>query len=474
MITITIIDKSLIPFHILENIDIGIRVIDKSGIIIYCNHVMEVIMNFKFNEVIGKHVLDIHKDLDENSSTLLRCINTNKAINNKTKVQINNKGKTIYLVTSNIPIVSDGETIGAIEYIKTQDSYGDLFYFLEKNFLHEKKIPFENKNLNSNTNYSFDDFLTIERELITLINRVKDMSVYDHNVLIYGETGTGKEIIAQAIHNWSYRRNKPFVSQNCAAIPETLLETIFFGTEVGSFTGAVESRGLFEQANGGTLLLDELNSLPVFLQAKLLRVLQEGYVKRIGGKKDIKVDVKVICTTNEKTDVLIKKKRLREDLFYRLGPIYIEVPPLRQRKADIDYLTRIFLKRECKYMKIKEPDLSIEVKRIFRKYPWKGNVRELKNVVNFILLNSLGADRIECTNLPDYMVNEDWDLKEIDSKMGELNYNRKIIEFEKMVIKDALIKSEGNVSKAADLLGIKRPTLQYKIKKMKIEELPRV
>lgn len=468
MINISRIDKSILQSYILENIDIGIRAIDKDGKVIYCNDVMEKISDIKKEDMLGKHILELHQDLEGSSSTLLKCLKFGKKIENKIKIQTDKHGELIYLVTTNIPINQDGQIIGAVEYVKTKESYGDLFYFLSKdNKELEKELG--KSPLKKTKGYVFEDFYTIEKELVSLIDKIKDMSFYDYNVLICGETGTGKEIISQSIHNRSPRRNNAFVAQNCAAIPETLLESIFFGTEVGSFTGATDSPGLFEQANGGTLLLDELNSLPIFLQAKLLRVLQENRIRRIGGNKDIEIDVRIICTTNERPDILIKENRLREDLFYRLGPILIDIPPLRNRKADIDYLARIFFKKESKALKRKEPLISINVKEFFRKYPWQGNVRELKNVVSYILLNSQGADVIELEHLPNYMKENIFYYDDMDFEYGNFNYHEKIIDYEKKIIKHALDTTKGNISEASKLLGIKRSTLQYKVSKMRLE-----
>jgi len=213
-----------------------------------------------------------------------------------------------------------------------------------------------------------------------LIEKIKELYATDLNVLIYGETGTGKEIIAQSIHNMSNRKNKPFIAQNCAAIPENLLESILFGTTKGSFTGAVDRVGLFEQANGGTLLLDELNSMPIHLQPKLLRVLEEGCITRIGSHIEKKVDVKVISTVNVEPTLLIEQKKLREDLFYRLCRISVYIPPLRERKEDILFLANHFINVH-NFSKNKSAKLSMEVKEIFKRYRWDGNVRELKNII---------------------------------------------------------------------------------------------
>ncbi len=452
-----------ISSYIIETIDIGIRVINIEGLIIYCNSKMAKIIGLNENEICGKHILELHEDLEEKSSTLLNCVKTGNSINNKIKIRFNNKGEMIYLVSTNIPIFKDGKIIGAIEYVKTEDSFGDLFSYLLRDAKKEMKIK-SRLDLKSSYSYNFSDFLTVEKEMTFLIEKISHMALYDYNVLIFGETGTGKEIIAQSIHNKSPRKNKPFIAQNCAAIPENLLESIFFGTEVGSFTGAVQKIGLFEQADGGTLLLDELNSLPIFLQAKLLRVLEEGCIRRVGGKRDIYVNVRIIGTTNENPETLMRDKKLREDLFYRLGPIYINIPPLRDRKSDIDYLTRIFIKRESKRIKIKEPNISVKVKDFFRKYPWPGNVRELKNVVNYLLLNSLFVDPINLEHLPHYMKKNMMNIKVKD--YDDLDYNKRMLEFEKSIISEALEITKGNISEASKILGIKRQTLQYRIKKM--------
>lgn len=462
-------DQGKLFENILNNIDTGISAINEKGLFTYYNETMEKIEGLKKEKVIGRHVLEIYPDLDENSSTLLKCLRTGKTIRNKVKPYTDKNGEKTYLLITYVPIKDDDKIVGVIQYLKNIDILRKLANCLdeERDFHHEDDCnPRQRKAKNG---YTFDDFLTVEKELINMLNKIKSIALYDYNVLICGETGTGKEIIAQSIHNISGRSKKPFVAQNCAAVPENLLESIFFGTEKGSFTGAMDKPGLFEQANGGTLLLDELNSLPIYLQAKLLRVLQEGLVRRVGGAEERPVDVRVIATVNEKPEDLIREKRMRQDLFHRLGPIYISIPPLRERKADVDYLTRVFMKREVKLLKRKEPKLSKEVKKYFREYQWVGNVRELKNVVNYIILNSMNEDEIVTEHLPYYM--KDVQLNDYDYIFGnkDLDYQDRVIEFEKVIIKDALKTTHGNVSEASKILGIKRQTLQYKIKKWDIE-----
>ncbi len=180
---------------------------------------MEEILGIKKEDMLNKYIFDVHKDLEGSSSTLLNCLRTGKPINNKVKMQLNNKGVAAYNIVTNIPIIKDDEIIGAIEYIKTEDSYAELLKYIEND---KKEEGLNRPKLNNSTQYSFDDFLTIEKNMLTLIENLKNMSLFDYNVLIYGETGTGKEIIAQSIHNSSRRKDKKFVAQNCAAIPENL------------------------------------------------------------------------------------------------------------------------------------------------------------------------------------------------------------------------------------------------------------
>ena len=209
----------------------------------------------------------------------------------------------------------------------------------------------------------------------------KSVEIEKSNIIMVGETGTGKELLSQAIHYNSSRKDKAFLAINCATLPESLFEAILFGTEKGGFTGAENKIGLFEQANGGTLLLDEINSLPTELQAKLLRVLQEKIIRRIGGTKDIPVDVRIISTTNENPKEIIKSGKMRLDLYYRLNLIFLELPPLRERKDDILLLSKKFLTRYNKKLNKDVKGLTKEVEKIFTEYLWPGNIRELENVI---------------------------------------------------------------------------------------------
>ena len=462
------VDTKTLLQIITENIDIGIAIIDKDGYIIYYNDAMGEIEGFDSNEVVNKHILDLFPSIDMKNSSLFRCLKTGKPIYNDLQNYTNKKGKKIFSVITNIPIIEDGEVLGVIEFAEDINRIEKLYKSVD-NWLNYPKINNMNSSVDIISYYNFDDFKTCNKSLINLIKKLKKVASYGSNVLIYGETGTGKEIFAQSIHNASSRKNKPFIAQNCAAIPENLLESILFGTEKGSFTGAITKEGLFEQANGGTLFLDELNTLPAYLQAKLLRVLQEGYIRRVGGNEVRKVNVRVIATVNEDPLELIESQRLRQDLFFRLSTLYIRIPPLRERKEDILFLTNYFVDKYSTLFNVPAPKLSKEVLDFFVNYDWKGNVRELINVIEYVIMTVEDSEEIQIKHLPAYLLDylnrkeESTEYKNFDSYFDLVN------NFERKVILKALNRNKWNVSKTAKDLKIKRQTLQNKIKKLNIK-----
>lgn len=460
------VSKDILFDVMLENADVGINIVDSKGYFIYYNDAMGEIEGLNKREVLGKLVTDVYPSIDRKNSTLINCLKTGKPIYRTMQTYLNSKGEEIFCIITNIPVIEDGEIKGVVEFAVDMERVDQLDNSFKKWYFSSDVV--NSAKIEQGINYyNFENFKTKNKNLIKLINKIKKMSLFDHNVLIYGETGTGKEVLAQSIHNCSIRKNQPFIAQNCAAVPENLLESIFFGTERGSFTGALDRPGLFEQADGGTLLLDELNSLPIYLQAKLLRVLQEGYVRRIGSNEDKKVNVRVISTINEDPMELIKKGLLREDLFYRLGPLYVRIPPLRERKEDIIYLSNYFIEKNSKVLGIDSVKLSDEVREFFLKYCWRGNVRELKNIIEHTIINIDDKKQIRINHLPYYIrdqINKDM-IKEAIRAREDKSYQDKLIGFEIEVIGETLKKVKGNVSEASRLLNIKRQTLQYKIKK---------
>ena len=307
----------------------------------------------------------------------------------------------------------------------------------------------------------------------------------DVAVLLRGETGTGKELIACAIYHHSHRKNKPFLVINSAAIPETLLESELFGYEKGAFTDARERRiGKFEQCNGGTIFLDEIGDMPVSIQAKVLRVLEDKTFERLGGNNTIKTDVRLIAATNKNLEMLLKEQKFREDLYYRLNGVTINIPPLKERKEDIPQLVQHFLIKYGKEFNKDKSAISAEALKTLQEYSWPGNVRELENIIKKALLFSKGnvilPEHVFITESgaikgEDLMMQLRYLLKEIikqglQAQAGSL-YKDTIEETEKALIVETLKQAQGNQSHAASVLGISRPTLKDKIEKLGLKKV---
>lgn len=302
-------------------------------------------------------------------------------------------------------------------------------------------------------------------------------------MLIIGESGTGKELFAQSIHNASSRKNKPFIAENCAAIPENLLEGLLFGTSKGAFTGAINRSGLLEQAHGGTLLLDEINSMPLDLQAKFLRVLQESKFRPIGSTKEIKVDIRVISITSKDPIKLVKEGKLREDLFFRLSVVNIYLPLLRNRQGDIEILKNHFIKTFEEKFNKKIAGIDDEVEEFFKTYTWPGNIRELEHILEGVFNIIQENETIKMEHLPYYVkrdysnyrnneyVNPDKSIFSLDlMKRKDLTLNEYLNSIEEELIIEALKLNDYNITKTAQYLGIKRQGLQYKLKKMSLQK----
>ena len=319
------------------------------------------------------------------------------------------------------------------------------------------------------------------QEVYKQIGRVASTAA---TILIRGESGTGKELVAKAVYQHSERSNKPFLVINCVAIPETLLESELFGYEKGAFTGAANRRiGKIEQADGGTVLLDEIGDMPFSIQAKILRLLQEKSIERLGGRSPIPVDVRVIAATNRDLEAALTESRFREDLYYRLKVVTMFLPPLRERTGDTAILAEHFLKRFSREMGVDCPGISEEAKAVLESYSWPGNVRELANTIQKALIFSRGAP-ISSEEISEAIVIEadtretseqfqpdsiqEW-VKVGLSRKGENVFNVMVDEFSRILLTEALSLTSGNRSHAAKLLGLSRPTLLAKIEKYGIK-----
>lgn len=347
---------------VMDTIGEGIIAIDKEEVITHFNPAAEKILNCQSVEVLGKKI----KDSTISEIPLLKALRESTPFSNYEIVLTKTKGKS-HCVTSGCPIKDAKESvIGAVAVLKTMQDVKELVYSVTK--------PYINR---------FSDILHVSEKMEYAINLAKLVAKNDSTVLIRGESGTGKELFARSIHMESPRRDAIFAPINCAALPDTLLESELFGYEEGSFSGAKKGgkSGLFEYANGGTVFLDEIGELSASIQAKLLRVLQEGKIRRIGSNQEIAVDIRLIAATHRNLEEMIQKKEFRDDLYYRLNVIPIYIPPLRERKEDLPLLIDSLLLKTSHRLKKQITHLSRPAMNKLIQHNWFGNVRELENVI---------------------------------------------------------------------------------------------
>ncbi len=320
--------------------------------------------------------------------------------------------------------------------------------------------------------YSFEKMIGKSNKMQVVYNLIRDVSDTDANILITGETGTGKEMVARAIHVNSNRKSKKFVPVNCGALPENLIESELFGFEAGAFTGAVKRKiGKFEYASGGTLFLDEIGELPLSLQVKILRVLQERSITRLGGNETIKVDVRIITATNRNLNKLIKQEKFREDLFYRLNVINIHLPPLRERKEDIILLTMSFIEEYNKLYKKNVKYISDDMYQYLMSNDWSGNVRELKNIIERSIVLSK-SDTLEYSRsaINNGVVKNNGYL-DIERHGEDLTLQTNLENLERELILKAINRRDGNIQRASRELDIAVRTLYKKIQKYNIKKV---
>lgn len=363
--------------------------------------------------------------------------------------------------------------LGAFDFI-TKPLKDDLVTLTIERALSYAKLRDENTALKRNLKkqYNFDNMIGYSDGMKKIFDTIEKVASSDSTVMIYGDSGTGKELVARAIHFNSERSNAPLVAVNCGAIPGELLESELFGHEKGAFTGAIRTRiGRFELADGGTIFLDEIGDMSPALQVKVLRVLQEKQFERIGGVKTLLVDVRIITATNQDLQKAIEEKRFREDLFYRINVIPVHIPPLRDRKVDIPILANHFLRKFNKLKRKKVEKILPETMECLLKYPWPGNVRELENLIEMIVvLKEEGS--IDVADLPDKIVKTTHarDINGIEITDEGLDLKALIDSFEKDLLARALEKAGGAKNKAAKLLNINRTTFVEKLKRFKITQ----
>lgn len=450
-------DYGLTVQHIVGEIREGICAIDKDGIVILWNKFMEDRYDIKADEIVGRFMSDFLEDTISE-----RVLKARESMND---VYYTNKKEDLYGLVHANPVYVGEELLGVVCTEVDITEAKRLSKELEKANDTLRYLQNEVKNLSKG---SFDKVLGKSYKLEKAKDIAKQVAKTTSSIFIFGESGTGKEVFARAIHEHSERKGQ-FIPVNCSAIPAELFESEFFGYESGAFTGANKKgkMGIFELAKDGTVFLDEIGELPMSMQAKLLRVLQEKEVHRVGGEKIIKINSRIICATNKNLSELVKKGEFREDLYYRLNVVEINLPPLRQRKEDIEILIYSFLKDICEQNNKQILNISKEAMEVLQRYKWKGNIRELKNTIETIVVLSK-SDTINIDDIPHYIVESLENLIEDDD--NDLNIVRATQKLEMKIINKALEMSKGNKAKAAKLLSIPRATLYYKLEQYNIEQ----
>lgn len=440
---------------ILEIVYDGITVVDSNGIIIMISKAYAEFLEVDREAAIGKHVTEVIE-------------NTRMHIVAKTgiaEVAQLQKIKGRYMIATRIPIIKEGKVQGAVGKVLFRNikDFNSLYKKVRKIEKDAEMYGGYVKESNTAT-YSFSNIIGNSKKLEEAKNIARKAALTNSNVLLKGESGTGKELFAHAIHNASDRAHGNFVKVNCAAIPVDLLESELFGYEKGSFTGANKEGkiGKFELADGGTIFLDEIGDMPLYMQAKLLRVLQEKEVERIGSVVTKRIDIRVVAATNRNLENMVKSGEFREDLYYRLNVVTINIPPLRERPEDIVTLTSFLIDKICNKLDKKISGISSKAMNYMKKYRWEGNVRQLENVLERAINIVEYGGEIGLEHLPQDIM-ENIIEKPIEKLEDTLN------KAEKEAILDALRVFNGNKTKVAKALNISRTTLYEKMTKHNIQ-----
>lgn len=434
------LSNAVFPLQCLDFIDEGICICDKHGRLIYYNKPTLKIMGNKVKDVLNRKM----EDYCDIKPLLYQVMESKRRIIDA-EYHFNFNGKTIHMISSGYPIFSDnGEIIGAI----------DIFRGIERS----RKLA--NVIAGYSASFKFEDIIGKSDRIKETIELAKSFSHSEENILIKGESGTGKELFAQSIHNYGYRKKNPFIAINCANLPTELIESELFGYDEGAFTGARSGGkpGKFELANGGTLFLDEIGEMQYHLQAKLLRVIETKNIIRVGGNKPIKIDVRIIAATNRDLKAMINKGQFRQDLYYRLKVLTLDIPPLNQRGEDILELADYFIKKiGLKYQK-KIIGIENDAKKILLSYQWPGNIRELENLISRVIF-ICNTDYITKAHLVKAGLDE-----AIISKNKQIPNKEELKKINKKIILETLELTGGNKKQAAELLGISRQTIYRMLK----------
>ena len=456
--------------HFFDLIHQPMAIIDKEGKYIYYNQESAELDGYTMEQAIGKPMLKVYPNLKKEDSTMLQALQ-GKEYQDTYQTYYNHVGKLVDYQHTTVPLYNHNkEIIGAVEIgrnISNVRQLQDQVFRLNRKLYHNKEQP-------------LPEIVFASKKMQEVIDQTNILGSNDVPVLIVGETGTGKELFARLIHQTSQRRDKAFISLNCSALPTTLIESTLFGTVKGAFTGAENRQGYLELANGGTLFLDELNAMPLEMQSKLLRFLQEKTYWSLGGNKEKYADVRIVAAMNESPAELLKSGKMRSDLFYRLNVGLIKLPALRERQEDIPVLVRYFIDKHKTDVNIVITGISEHALQQLMSAPWPGNVRMLENAIvrSMVLQNEPGELQKIILDEELFDIHSPFPQDQLENKIekpsiNELTGNHNLIEqvehYEKQLIIDALNQANGKIITAAKLLNISRTTLQYKVKKYHIQ-----
>lgn len=485
-------NKVAIYEAIMQLLDVGIHVIDMEHKTVIYNEAMGRMEQEDPGKMLGRPFMEENAYFKGKDSTLLKVLESMEAVPDASQSYLNSRGLPVVTVNKTQPLIVGGEMIGAIEMAT---DVTDIQLLSEKIMdLHEaskrKSLP-RRERVCAEVRYSFDNILGRSPSISQARNQARKIAKTSSNVLIYGETGTGKELFAQSIHAASSRSGQPFIDINCAALPSQLLEGLLFGSVKGGFTDAQDRPGLFEQAHGGTLLLDEINSMDMALQGKLLRALQEKKIRRLGAMSSTDIDVRIISTINKAPELAIEDRELREDLFYRLSVTNLNIEPLRNRQEDIPIYVDFFLKKYAYKLGLRINACSAKVMALFQHHPWPGNIRQLEHAIEGALnLVNPSDETLLFEHLPALFKTGNFELPPEEpatrhhvspereypaapiaddiyytgpGELKKLKTEKQRMEYD--IIRKCLDENGFNISKAARQMGITRQLLQHKIKK---------
>ncbi len=427
---------------IFNSISDGVFTVDQNCIITSFNHAAERITGFTARQAIGKHCFDVFRtEICHKQCALKDTLKTRDPVEDARVTIITKDGHEVPIhVTTTLLRDNDDNVVGAVEFFRDVTEVEHL----------RERLGQRN---------TLSDIVSVTPKMQELISLLPDVATSECNVLIQGPSGSGKELVAEVTHNLSPRRYGPYVKINCAALPASLLESELFGYEKGAFTDAKrDKQGLFGLANGGTLLLDEISEMAAELQVKLLRVLNNGEYRPLGSSKTLVTDARILAATNADLQTAIAKGTFREDLFYRINVVSLDIPPLCERPADIALLVSHFVKVFCKKTRKRILGLSPEALAVLRKYSFPGNVRELENAIEHAFIMCHGQE-IQQEHLPPQIIHH-------SALAGGISSNRNT---EKDIILEALRRHKGNRVKAAEELGVHRSTLWRKIRSYNIQ-----